>query len=104
MFQIIFSVIWIAFVLYFAFVSLAIILKFSFFSTLIGATFLVGTYKILSTKWWAWLIQIPFLIFYGLFIYFERWNSLWWIIFLQTLVSGLLFGLYRITNPNKNIH
>jgi hypothetical protein len=101
MLQMIFTILGILILIYVVIIIFVFLLKVSFFSSLVGASFVLASVKVYSQKWWAWIIQFPFLIFYGLFIYFEGWASVGYIVFFQILVSLLIIALLRISEKNN---
>jgi hypothetical protein len=96
MISFILTIIGIVLVTYVVLVLIGGIFKVGAVSSLVGFMFIVGSAKLMVTKWWAMLIQFPFLILYALLIRFEGWNSVFYILFLQILVSVLIFNLNRI--------
>lgn len=98
MISVILTVIGLILLAYFLLAVIASVFNFAALSVLLSSTFVAQSGMILTKKWYAWLIQFPFLILYALFVHFEGWNSIPYIALLQVLVSALIFGVYRVFN------
>ncbi|MDO5616454.1 MAG: hypothetical protein Q4G16_09700 [Cruoricaptor ignavus] len=57
-------------------------------------------YKMFVNKWWAWLLQFPFICLYVALIYFEGWSGFFISIGLQVMISLFNFNLNRILTSN----
>ncbi|SDE77022.1 hypothetical protein [Riemerella columbipharyngis] len=69
--------------------------------TIVGLGFMLQGGKVAATHWWAALIQLPCLFLEFGLLYFEGWEGFWWALFIQILVSALIFNIYRIIKSRK---
>lgn len=95
-FNIIFILIGLAFLLPILAAAVAFLFKVSVGSAFVGFTFMVKSYEILSKKWWAWLIQLPILGIQFILFHFEDWSAFVWICLLQLATSTIIFNIQRI--------
>lgn len=58
----------------------------------------------LSKYKWLWIVQVPLLLFYGLFIYFEGWAALPYIITINCLVFLLIHSFTWLSKKTMFDH
>lgn len=105
-FNIIFILIGLAFLLPILAAAVAFLLKVSVGSAFVSFTFMVKSYEILSKKWWVWLIQLPILFFQiAMIIAIYKGESLitglFFILLLQMCSSGIIYNIQRVIDDKK---
>lgn len=92
----VFTIIGALLLIYYLVIGLAFVFKASFLGSLVLGSFFYQGINTLFTKWWAWLIQLPFLLLYTIFIFKAGYQSIPYVALMQTLVFIILFSINRV--------
>lgn len=100
-FNIIFILIGLAFLLPILAAAVAFLFKVSVGSVFVGFTFMTKSYEILSKKWWAWFIQLPILFFQvvafiGTYMENQIGLGILLVVVFQLIASTIIFNIQRI--------